>query len=101
MTGDTTKRNYEVAYSKNIPAGEYIINVHLYGRIPPRTEIPITVVTSVTKGVGESARQILTRSMILRTHNAERTVYSFALDSDAQLEPDSVTTLRKRLITIE
>ncbi|MBT6311801.1 MAG: hypothetical protein HOJ21_01225, partial [Alphaproteobacteria bacterium] len=62
---------------------------------------PITVVTSVKKAVGESSKQILTRSMILRTHNAERTVYSFALTSDAELEPDSVTTLRKRLITIE
>jgi hypothetical protein len=101
MVGDATERNYEVAYSKGIPAGEYIVNVHLYGRIPPRTEIPITVVTSVKKAVGESSKQILTRSMILRTHNAERTVYSFALTSDAELEPDSVTTLRKRLITIE
>ncbi len=31
LEGDATGRNYEVSYSRGIPAGEYTVNVHMYG----------------------------------------------------------------------
>jgi hypothetical protein len=28
--GDASKENYEITYSRSIPQGEYIVNVHMY-----------------------------------------------------------------------
>ena len=54
---DATGMNYEVSYSRGIPAGEYTVNVHLYRNAAKVFPIPVTVVTSVKKSAKESARQ--------------------------------------------
>ena len=35
IEGDATNLNYEVSYSRGIPSGEYVVNVHMYGKPPP------------------------------------------------------------------
>jgi hypothetical protein len=42
---DMTDLNYEVAYSRGMPAGEYVVNVHLYRGISG-VSIPVKVVVS-------------------------------------------------------
>jgi hypothetical protein len=46
---DATELNYEVSYSRGIPAGEYTVNVHLYRNTANIFPIPVSVVTSVKK----------------------------------------------------
>ena len=46
---DATGLNYEVSYSRGIPAGEYTVNVHLYRNASKVYPVPITVVTSVVE----------------------------------------------------
>ncbi|MGZ0189865.1 MAG: hypothetical protein ACKVH0_17985 [Alphaproteobacteria bacterium] len=99
--GDATERNYEVVYSRGVPAGHYVVNVHMYGSLPKGLVVPVTVVTSVKKSVDASAKQILTRTLELTRHGQERTVYQFTLDSEAALDDASVTTLTERLITAD
>ena len=96
--GDATDENYEISYSRGIPPGEYIVNVHMYGPPPPNTAVPVNVVVSVKQGL-EDTRQILKTVVELSRHNQEETAFRFRLTADGALVPGSVSTLRRRLIT--
>lgn len=98
IEGDATDENYEVAYSRGIPAGEYIVNVHMYGPLPPGMTVPVNVVVSVRKEL-EATKQILATQINLTRRHQEETAYRFRLTSEGELVEDSVTTLRRRLIT--
>ncbi len=98
VEGDATNENYEVAYSRGIPAGEYIVNVHMYGPLPKGMVVPVTIVVSVRKDL-EATKQILTTQINLKRRHQEETAYRFRLTSKGELIEDSVTTLRRRLIT--
>ena len=96
--GDATDQNYEVSYSRGIPAGEYIVNVHMYGPLPDNVTVPVTVVVAVKMRLDET-RQILKTLVKLTYHNQEVTAFRFRLTGDGDLVPDSVSTLHHPLIT--
>jgi len=98
MEGDASARNYEVSYSRGILAGDYIVNVHMYGKVPAGVVVPVRVVVSV-KAKYDSLRQILQTSVELQRRNQEETAFRFRLTGDGELVPGSVTTLRHRLVT--
>jgi hypothetical protein len=94
---DATGMNYEVSYSRGIPAGEYTVNVHLYRNTTGTFPIPVTVVTSVKKSSKESARQLLASNIELTREGEELTVYRFKLSEDGDLVPGSVHSLQRKL----
>ena len=94
---DATGMNYEVSYSRGIPAGEYTVNVHLYRNSAGVFPIPVTVVTSVKKSTKESARQLLASNIELTREGEELTVYRFKLSEDGDLVPGSVHSLQRNL----
>jgi hypothetical protein len=96
---DATGMNYEVSYSRGIPAGEYTVNVHLYRNTAGVFPIPVTVVTSVKKSSKESARQLLASHIELTREGEELTVYRFRLSEDGDLVPGSVHSLQRKLRT--
>jgi hypothetical protein len=96
--GDATDENYEITYSRGIPKGEYIVNVHMYGPLPRGAEIPVKVVVSVRKKY-DTTRQLLETVVNLNYRNQEETAYRFKLTSDGDLVPDSINYLRRRMIT--
>ncbi len=96
--GDATNENYEITYSRGIPAGEYIVNVHMYGSVVPTGGVPVNVVVSVKRPL-EDTQQILKTDVLLTYHNQEETAFRFRLTSEGNLVPDSVSTLRRPLIT--
>lgn len=98
MEGDASGRNYEVSYSRGIRAGEYTVNVHMYGKVPAGIVVPVRVVVSV-KTKYDTLRQILETSLDLQRRNQEETAFRFRLNADGDLVQGSVTTLRRRLIT--
>lgn len=97
--GDATDLNYEVSYSRGIKAGEYIVNVHMYGPVPSGVIVPVTVVVSVRQKY-DTLRQILKTSIDLERRNQEETAFRFSLTENGELVPGSVTTLRRRLVTV-
>lgn len=97
--GDATELNYEVSYSRGIKAGEYIVNVHMYGPVPSGVTVPVTVVVSVRQKY-DTLRQILTTDINLERRNQEETAFRFSLTGNGELVPGSVTTLRRRLVTV-
>jgi len=98
VEGDATNENYEVSYSRGIAAGDYVVNVHMYGLVPPGVKIPVKVVISVRKDM-EATKQILQTEIVLVRRNQEETAFRFRVTGDGDLVEDSVTTLRQRLIT--
>lgn len=98
IEGDATGRNYEVSYSRGIPAGEYTVNAHMYGPVPSGLRVPVTMVVSVKPMYGEM-QQILTTTIELRRRNQEETAFRFKLTDTGELVAGSVSTLRRRLAT--
>jgi len=98
VEGDATELNYEVSYTRGIFAGEYTVNAHMYGPIPPGTIVPVRVVVSVRTKF-EDTKQLLQTSVNLTRMNEERTAFRFKLTKEGDLVPDSVTTLQRPLIT--
>jgi hypothetical protein len=96
--GDATNQNYEVTYSRGIPAGEYIVNVHMYGPLPDGVVIPVSVVVSTRQNFGHT-RQILQSTVRLDRRNQEETAFTFRLTAEGDLIKESVSTLRRPLIT--
>ncbi|MEK0083477.1 hypothetical protein [Benzoatithermus flavus] len=92
---DATNMNYEVSYSRGIPAGEYTINVHLYRNTARAGSIPVTVVASVKRSTQESARQILASKVDLTREGQEQTVFRFRLNDRGELVPGTVTNLQR------
>lgn len=96
--GDATLQNYEVSYSRGIPPGEYVVNVHMYGPVPPNTVVPVNVVVSVRQKF-DHTRQILQTIVKLERRHQEETAFRFRLTRDGDLVEGSVNTLRYPLIT--
>ncbi len=94
---DATKLNYEVSYSRGVPAGEYTVNVHLYRQLNDFHPIPVDVVVSVKMSPSEPTTQILATSVLLKTLGQELTAFRFALDEAGKLREGSVHTLPKAL----
>lgn len=98
FVGDATDENYEITYSRGIPAGEYIVNVHMYGPLKAGVTVPVNVVVSVRKKY-DDMRQILKTVVKLYRRNQEETAYRFKLTAEGDLVAGSVNTLRRSLIT--
>lgn len=96
--GDATELNYEVAYTRGLIAGEYTVNGHMYGAIPPGKIVPVRFVVSVRTKY-EDTRQILQTTIKLARTNEERTAFRFRLTREGDLVPGSVSTLNRPLIT--
>lgn len=95
--GDPTGINYEVAYSRGIPPGEYTVNVHLFRNAEGTLPVPINVVVSVKPNPQSQARQILASKVELTRDGQELTVFRFTLDEEGALTPGSVHSLAKSL----
>jgi hypothetical protein len=95
--GDTTELNYEISYSRGVPAGEYTVNVHLYRNSGGYVSIPVTISVSVKAKSNESARRVLATELLLENEGEERTAFRFSLDDKGRLMRDSVHDLPKPL----
>ena len=61
--------------------------------------MPVRVVVSV-KAKYDNLRQILQTSVALQRRNQEETAFRFRLTENGDLVPGSVSTLRRRLVTV-
>lgn len=88
--------NYEVAFSRGSPAGEYTVNLHLYS-IGYGFSAPVPVDVTLSRFRGGSAELLLKRHVILMRRGEETTVWRFRLDSDGELIEGSVSQLFRPL----
>ncbi|MFQ5973843.1 MAG: hypothetical protein ACE5Q3_16070 [Alphaproteobacteria bacterium] len=96
-SSDAGGLNYEVAFSRGAPAGEYTVNLHLFRNRDGR--LPVTAVVAVSvKADGASAIQpIATKNVELGRVGQELTVVRFTLDDTGHLVPGSIHNLQQDL----
>ncbi|HET6224204.1 MAG TPA: hypothetical protein VFE11_18660 [Dongiaceae bacterium] len=94
---DITDYNYEVAYSRGMPAGEYIVNVHMYRGIGVAYPVAVKIVASVKGTPDDMARQLVATTVNLRRENDQITAFRFRLDEHGQLVAGSINSLFKEL----
>ncbi len=99
---DDTEMNFENAYSRGIPDGEYIINVHMFSNKQRPQEWPVTVkviVTLMKPGNDKSAKtEIFIGNVDLAKHSEEITVVRFEINNK-KVVPESVNSIQQNLRT--
>lgn len=99
---DDTEMNFENSYSRGIPDGEYIINVHMYANkeLPQTWPIPVKVIVTMMapENGKESKTEIFAGTINLDHHSAEVTAIRFNI-KNKQLVRESVNTIQKNLRT--
>ena len=96
---DATGLNYEIAFSRGTPVGEYTVNLHLYRDVSGRLPIPAVVVVSVRPHRDVAAAAIATEQVTLDHVGQELTVVRFVLDEKGALVAGSVHQLPRVLRT--
>lgn len=86
---DATGMNYEVAFSRGLPAGDYTVNLHLYRDNQRMRPITAVVVISLRAPDGGETVQLLTETVELRRLGEEVTVTRFAVGEDGAVVPGS------------
>ena len=94
---DMSDLNYEIAYSRGMPPGEYIVNVHMYRGVGVSYPIPVKVNVTVNRDSTKASTPLLTTTVELRKQNQEVTAFRFRLDASGQLSQGSVNSLFKEL----
>jgi len=95
LTRDPLNLNYENAYSRAAPKGEYIVNVHLYNDISRSAPIKVICTASVrTNGV---SIHIFTKTVTLLSLGQEITVARFSLNDEGNVVPGSIHDMPKEL----
>lgn len=101
---DVSERNMEISNSRGIPAGEYVVNAHLYRLGNGSLPIDVKVVVSVKRDSIEDGKvsldQLFAVDLKLVKECHEKTAVVFTLDSEGNLDENSVhhtqTNLRSR-----
>lgn len=96
-SNDVDGLNYEIAFSRGAPAGEYTVNLHLYRKRESRPSVPVKVSIGVQRGASKTLHRIAVRDIDLSHSGEEVTVARFTLDAEGQLVAGSVHDLPKPL----
>jgi hypothetical protein len=98
---DPTNLNYEVSYSRGLPAGEYIVNLHYYGLAlglgAAAGEVPATVVVSTRSPATGVVTRHFTETVTLHRVGEEATALRFEIDGKGEVVPGSLSHLFKPL----
>ena len=89
--------NYENAFSRGTPAGEYIINLHLFRAngdlLPVKVWVKVLLRSLVNSKKNKRPTVIFEGNSELHFVRDEQTVIRFRLDENGALMPDSKTTV--------
>ena len=94
---DLSSLNYEMAYSRGTPQGEYVVNLHLYRSRTTPLPIPVEVNIGIRKSNNESLVTISSNKVQLSHEGQELTVIRFRLSQLGRLVDGSVHDLPRSL----
>ena len=95
--GDLSNVNLETAYTRGIPAGEYVVNLHLYRNKSRVLPIEVTVVARLKADANGTTRNLVSRTVKLERKGTEKTAFRFRLSPKGKLVKGSVNTLQRPL----
>lgn len=90
---DTTDLNYEFAFSRGAPAGDYAVTLHLYNPGDAVLPLPVQVVVSLRDPATDRLIGITQQQIALRRPGAEETVIRFRMDGQGRVVPGSLNRL--------
>ncbi len=93
---DLTESNYEVAYTRGLPVGEYVINVHAYRNAAGNWPVPVKVKVTIKKDATEYAVPFM-KNVRLNKQNQEITVFRFKIDENGRMVSGSMNDIYKPL----
>lgn len=94
---DPTEINFETAYSRGIPPGEYTVNIHLFRNLENVYPIWVRVVARA-KGEHESGAATIAATRVRLDHEGEEvTAFRFTLTDRGELVPGSLNAVFKPL----
>jgi hypothetical protein len=96
-SNDTTDLNYEIAYSRGMPEGEYTANVHLYRGVGISFPVEVKVAARIKKTPQDSAHPLTVTTVRLLHENHQITAFRFRLDRNGALVPGSMNSLYREL----
>jgi hypothetical protein len=82
-----------------MPAGEYIVNVHMYRGVGVAYPVDVKLVATAKADPQQDAQELATTTVQLRHENDQVTAFRFNLDDDGHLVAGSLNTLYKDLRT--
>lgn len=89
LAGSSDDSNFEVAFSRGAPAGEYIVNLHLYSLRSGTRPLKVTVEVQF-RGSGNALVTIAKKQVNLVRLGQEVTALRFSLDAKGRLVRGSV-----------
>ena len=95
--GDETDLNYEVAFTRGTPSGDYTVNLHLYRNASGQFPVEAEVSVGIKPTAGGAVRKIANKRVVLATLGQELTVLRFTLDQEGQVIPGSIHDLPRPL----
>ena len=96
-SNDSSGLNYEVAYSRGMPAGEYVANVHMYRSNGAPFPVKVEIMARIKRKPQAPAHALARKTVELRHENDEVTAFRFTLDSRGYVVPGSMNSLYKEL----
>lgn len=103
-SSDLTGINYEVAFTRGLPAGEYVINLHYFrgdtgrpGGLEIEVEVLITIKKEDSVDSKESPQKILKTKIKLLHVKEEITAVRFILDKDKNVIAGSLNKVQKKI----
>jgi hypothetical protein len=98
--GDDEKRNFENAYSRGIPPGDYTVNVHAFRAsdtfYPINVEIEVRITADPTKGKGGAV--VYKNTVTLLKTGEELTALRFSIDGSKTVVPGSVNHIFRPIV---
>lgn len=96
MTSDAMPINYEVAITRGLPTGEYVVNVHFYSDRTRSSPIEVTIQVSIQPSPERPVTKF-SKKIILRKVGDEITVFRFHLDSRMNIVTGSMNDIQKNI----
>lgn len=94
---DVTGINYETTYSRGLPQGQYVINIHWFSNSHNALKVPVNVFVTIKKddtaNSKERPRSIIKTQLNLTWVGQEITVIRFRLDENGDLIPESMDSV--------
>ena len=94
---DASGLNYEMAFSRGMPAGEYTVNLHLYANRDGVQPVPAKVRIGIKRSADSNLTEIARADIELARVGQEITVARFRLDASGALVPGSLHDLQRPL----
>lgn len=97
---DPGPRNFENAYARGLPAGDYIVNLHAYRGAPDKYPIDVEgeVIITANPAAGKGAQKVVKQKVTLYRTGEEVTLVRFTIDGKGNVVPGSVNHIFKSLL---